>query len=154
MIDAPTAALLLDVLRRESRSLLQYVSETFPWPTPEGREALTRLEGLIAEERRGLAALGRFLVRHRVIPPPLGPYPQEYTTINFVSFDHLLPLLVEDQRQAIAHLERDRAAVTDAEARSQVEQILSLKRQHLQALEALAAADPEKANAPTAAVST
>ena len=35
MLDDRTAQLLEGVVRRESRSLLQYVAEAFPWTTPE-----------------------------------------------------------------------------------------------------------------------
>src|SRR5207237_2893310 len=36
VMDPAQAALLQDVLRRESRSLLQYVSESYPWAKAEG----------------------------------------------------------------------------------------------------------------------
>ncbi|HXG12512.1 MAG TPA: hypothetical protein VNK04_22340 [Gemmataceae bacterium] len=154
MIDSRTAALLQDIVRRESRSLLQYVSEAFPWVTPEERAALAELQKMINEERRAAQALGQYLVRQRVPPPYLGPYPMEYTTINYVSLDHLLPVLVENQRQAIARLERDLAAVTDAGAREQVEKILAMKQRHLTTLEAMAAAHPDRAATSPAAVAT
>ena len=54
MIDARALALLQDVLRRESRSLLQYVREAFPWTTPEERELLAKLRQLTDEERAQL----------------------------------------------------------------------------------------------------
>jgi hypothetical protein len=146
VIDARTAALLQDILRRESRSLLQYISEAFPWITAEERQARAELQRLIDEEGRSAAELGRFLVRQRVPLPLLGPYPMDFTTINYVSLDHLLPLLVAHQSRAIARLEQDQAAITDPDARAQVGKILSLKGQHLHALEALAAAHPEKAS--------
>jgi hypothetical protein len=145
VIDPRTAAVLQDVVRRESRSLLQYVSEAFPWATSEERAALTQLQKLIDEERQSAAALGRFLVRRRADPPYLGPYPTEYTTINYVSLDHLLPLLLENERRSVTLLERDLAALTHSEARAQVEQVLAMKRRHLETLRAMAPAQPAAA---------
>jgi rubrerythrin len=142
--DARTAAILQDVLRREGRSLLQYVSEAFPWATAEERAALAALQKLIDEERRAAAELGRFLTRRRVALPYLGAYPMEFTTTNYVSLDHLLPLLIGQQKKAVARLEQDLAALADADARTQLERLLTMKRQHLKELESLAAAHPEK----------
>ena len=60
--------------------------------------------------------------------------------MNFVSLDYLLPRLAADGRRAIAALERDRAALADAEAKAAGPQFLDLKRRHLKTLEALATA--------------
>lgn len=138
MIDAPTAALLQKILRRESRSLLQYVSEAFPWATAEEREALANLQQLIADEKAVSAELARFLLRQRVGLPHLGTYP-DFTAVNFVSLDFLLPMLVDHQAKAIAVLERDLASVKDPEARALVEKLLTMKRQHLETLKSMAA---------------
>jgi hypothetical protein len=145
MIDDKTAALLQAIIRREGRSLLQYVSEAFPWITAKERDALARLQEITAQERDGVTRLAEFLIRCRIPPPYLGAYPMDFTTINYVSLDHLLPLLVTHQRRDIADLERDLNQITDAEARTEVQAILDAKRQHLQSLESLAAAHPEPA---------
>jgi hypothetical protein len=63
-----------------------------------------------------------------------------FTTLNFVSLDYLLPRLAEDGRRAVAALERDRAALTDADARAELDRLLDQKRRHLKTLEALATA--------------
>jgi hypothetical protein len=144
--DARTAALLQDIVRRESRSLLQYISESFPWTTTEERDALARIEKMVEEERRGATTLGRYLVRQRHTAPYLGPYPTDFTNINFVALEHWLPLLVGYERRAIADLERDLAGLSDAEARPLVQDILETKRRHLAALAALAAAHPAEAS--------
>jgi hypothetical protein len=134
------AALLETVIRREGRSLLQYVSEAFPWTKAADEPALAQLRQLAQEERDGVAALSRFLTRRRHTAPYLGPYPMSFTTINFVSLDYLRPRLAEDGRKALAALERDRAALADAEAKAEVDKLIELKRRHLMALEAPATA--------------
>ena len=143
MLDARTQTRLQEILRRESRSFLQYVRDSFPWTSPGEDGALAQLQTLIEEERTANAAFARFLIRHRVLVPHLGPYPVAFTTLNFVALDHLLPLLVDAERRSILELENDLLAFTDSECRLEILKLLDMKRQHLKALEALVAAHPE-----------
>ncbi len=143
-MDSATAALLSNVTARESRSLLQYVAESYPWTTPEEQGVLARLDQLITEERQGAAALGRLLLRRRHQAPYVGQYPMSFTTINFVSLGHLLPLLIQHQRAAIRQLEQDVAQVTDPEARTQVDALLAMKQRHLTELEKMSSAVGEQ----------
>lgn len=140
MIAAQDAAVLETAIRREGRSLLQYVSEAFPWTNSAGDPNTENVRELAREERDAVGALVKFLTRRRHTVPYLGPYPMAFTTMNFVSLEYLLPRLADDGRRAIAALERDRSALTDADARAEVEKFLEMKRRHLKALEALAAA--------------
>ncbi|MGH7168769.1 MAG: hypothetical protein ACRELG_00635, partial [Gemmataceae bacterium] len=75
MIDAHSQRLLQDVLRRESRSVLTYVAEAYPWTTSTRTKALMDLQQIIAAEREAVVDLGRFLVRQRVPLPYLPSYP-------------------------------------------------------------------------------
>ena len=145
MIDARTYAVLRDLVRRESRSLLQYVGEAFPWTSPEARDGLAQLQKLVAEERQATDEVSRFLFRHHLMPPYLGSYPSDFTTINFVSLAHLLPLLSDAERRSVADLERDMSNLGDPEARGLVQKVLDMKRQHQKALDALAGAQREPA---------
>jgi hypothetical protein len=131
------------ILRRESRSFLQYIGDTFPWPTRDGEEVEEQLRPLIEEERDAVAELGRFLARRRVPLPYVGPYPTPFTTSNFVSLHHLRPRLLAEERRAIAALEQDMAALRDPEARGLVQKLLDTKRHHLQALVEKSAPPPE-----------
>jgi hypothetical protein len=148
VIDHATQALLQDIVGRESRSVLMYVGDAFPWTTAGGEQTLQTLRRLIAEEGRAIAALGRYLVRRHLPPPHPGNYPSSFTTINFLSLDYLLPRLVEHERRSLAELERDLPRVTDAEARAEVEKLAAVKGLHLRELEQLAAAQqPQPAGA-------
>jgi hypothetical protein len=144
-MDTPTATRLQTILRRESRSFLQFVAEAYPWTTPKERAALETLLKLIAYEREGVVMLGRFLVHRHVELPYLGTYPENFTTMMFVSLEFLLPRLVDEQRQGIDALEADLALVTDPAARAAVEQLLDRKRRHLPILEDLAATHAQAA---------
>jgi hypothetical protein len=143
MLDARTETQLQELLRRESRSFLQYVGGSFPWTASEEKPVLAQLQTLIEEERSAIVALAKFLARQRIPIPYLGSYPIAFTTLNFVSLDHLLPILVDTERQAVADLESDVANFTDSECRSEVQKLLDLKQRHLKVLEGLAAAHPE-----------
>jgi hypothetical protein len=134
------AAVLEAAIRREGRSLLQYLSEAYPWTRSAGDPTPDTVRALAAEERDALAVLTKFLARRRHAVPYLGAFPMGFTTMNFVSLDYLLPRLVEDGRRSIEALQRDRAALADAEMKTQLEGFLDLKRRHLKTLEALAMA--------------
>jgi hypothetical protein len=139
VIDLATQTVLQEILRRESRSLLSYVGEAFPWAGADEGEALSLLRQMVRDEGRAVAALGQFLVRRRIGLPYVGPYPTGFTTINFLALDYLLPRLADAERRAIADLERELALIKDEAARRQVQDLLDVKRRHLPALEALAA---------------
>lgn len=136
-MDPRTTAVLQQAFRRESLSMLRYVGEAFPWTTLAGGGALRRLGEIVAEDREATAGLGRFLFRRHIAPSFTGSFPSAFTTINFLSLDYLLPRLAASQRKALADLERDLAAVTDAEAKTELEKLLAVKRLHLSELEAL-----------------
>ena len=143
MTDAPTEAVLQGIVRRESRSLLQYIADAFPWATEEERGVLATLRQLIDEEHQAAGDLMRFMTRRRLALPYIGAYPAEFTTINYVSLDHLLPLLADEERRAVAALEQGLDALHDPDARARVQEVLDMKRRHLQTLDKLAAAHPE-----------
>ncbi|HBI45118.1 MAG TPA: hypothetical protein DDY78_20005 [Planctomycetales bacterium] len=137
VIDLRTRTLLQQTFRRESLSLLRYIGEAFPWTVAAGDGALKRVSEIVAEDRGATEALGRFLFRRRIPPSFSGAYPSGFTTLNFLSLEYLLPRLVDTQRKALAELESDAAAVTDIDAKTELEKLLAVKRLHLTELEAL-----------------
>lgn len=145
MTDIRNNAILQEIIRRESRSFLQYVGESFPWTADEERGALDQVRRLIAEQAQAVGELTRFLARRRVTMPYLGSYPAGFTSWNFVSFHRLLPRLAADIRQGIEALGRDLAQLDAPEARVLVERFLQLKKEHLKTLEALNASAPQPA---------
>jgi hypothetical protein len=147
VIDSETQELLQEIVRRESRSVLTYVGEAFPWTNSRGGDGLARLQKILCEENRALEALGQFLTRRRMAVSFLGPYPTSFTTINFLSLEHLVPRLVAYQKSSIAQLERDLARLADPEAKAQVEKLLEVKRRQLPQLENLLTPHPEPAKA-------
>ena|SRR5207302_9769120 len=142
-MDAATQTIVENIIRRERRSVLQYVSEAFPWTAAGEQPALAQLQKLIGEENQAIGKLMQLCARQRHTLPYVGAFPMNFTTINFLSLEHILPLLVRYEAQAIADLERDLAAIGDGETRDQVRDILTMKQRHLAELSALAAAHPE-----------
>jgi hypothetical protein len=139
VINPQSVALVQEIVRRESLSMLSYVGDAFPWTTSRGGPALARLQQLVHAHREAVADLGRFLTRNRTPVGYIGSYPTNFTTINFLSLDYMLPRLAADERRGIAQLERDLAALTDPDVPAQVKKLLQVKQDHLQALELLAA---------------
>ncbi len=139
MTDARPEAVLQNVARRQSQSLLQYVGDSFPWTKAEGRDGLRKLRAAFEEDRRAVTTLTQYLTRRKWTVPQLGVFPASFTTINFVALDYLLPQLVDAQRAEIAALEGDLDALGDDPAREPVQELLAMKRRHLEELGALGA---------------
>jgi hypothetical protein len=137
VIDDSTRAVLHACVRRESRSLFQYVREVPLWVGPADRPTLAKLKGLATVEQSATDALGRYLQRKKVGLGHIGAFPSEFTTVNDAALHYLLPKLVQEQRAAAAALEADLARVTDVDARDHLAALLQLKRQYLPELEAL-----------------
>jgi hypothetical protein len=132
-------ALVQAIVRRESLAMLNYIGDAFPWTTSRGVSALARLQEIVHGHREAVAELGRFLTKKRTPVGYIGSYPANFTTINFLSLDYMLPRLVADEARGVAQLEKNLADLTDAEAKAQVQKLLAIKRDHLKALELLAA---------------
>ena len=145
MNDRPTYSVLETILRRESRSLLQYVRDAFPWTPSSEQEVLAGVHHMADEQKRTDAALAQFLARKRHTVSHLGPYPTSFTTINYASLDYVLTCLLLEERKAIAELEKDRAPLKDEEAGEILDRIIARKRQDLKQLEELATAHPPTA---------
>jgi hypothetical protein len=142
-MDARSLQVLQGVFRRETRSVLQYVGNAFPWTNTDRTTELDQLQEIIHEERDALARLGQFLYRNHVVPLVGTSYPVSLTTLNFVGLDLILKKLIAFQEQSLAVVETDLAAIKDAEVRRQLESFRDLKARHLEALRALQGATRE-----------
>jgi hypothetical protein len=140
-----TYALLEDIARREDRSLLQYVKDAYPWITPAEQQVLAQIQAMTEEERQGVAELVRFLISRRRPPPYLGTFPASFTSLSFVSLDHLIPLLVDNERKELERLEREIHEMTDPEPKQFVQKIIANKTWHLETLRSLAATHSQQA---------
>ncbi|MFO0863799.1 MAG: hypothetical protein U0744_03930 [Gemmataceae bacterium] len=129
-MEASKQELLRSLVRKEGRSLLQYVAESYPWTKPQDQGLVRRVLALAHVENELLARIIRLLLKLRVGAPPLGAYPQSFTTINFMSLDYLLPLLREDQKKRIADIEMLITQFPDGEVRTLLLELADEKRKH------------------------
>ena len=129
-----------EVLRRESRTLLQYVRESFPWA--KGKDAAVLANVLHSADVEGelLHRLSRLMQKQHLSLPAIGSFPSAFTNSNFVAISFLMPRLIATQRQTLADLERDLPKVHDPDLRVLLDALREAKLAHLSELESL----PEK----------
>jgi hypothetical protein len=130
MLDAHSRDVLQEVVRREGRSLLQYVAEAFPWTPTEDEAEIERLKQMAGEQSEAIARLMRFLQRQHAPVPYLGAFPTSFTSVNFVTLAYLRPILLKHAEHEIPLLERDLAQVADTVARALLTDLLALKKRH------------------------
>lgn len=130
--------LLPELLRRECRSYLQYIRESYPWARGKDEALRAKVLALAEAENQALATLARAVQKRHITLPYLGAFSPSYTNSNFLAVSYLVPRLAAAQREAIADLERDIPFIHDADFRTQFEAYKELKRAHLQELESLA----------------
>ena len=126
MIDEATGERLRALVRRESRSLLQYLREVPPWSGAADKHTVERLRSLAQAEQAATDALGKYLQKRRAGLSHLGPYPAVFTDVNDAALSHLLPKVVREQKEAATALEADAAMVSDADARTLVDRLVHL----------------------------
>jgi hypothetical protein len=137
VLDAATQQVLQECVRRESRSLLQYVREVPLWVGPADRPVLAKLQALARAEETETDALGRYLQKGKAGLTSLGPYPSSFTTVNDAALHYLLPRLAAEQRTLIGRLDADLTRIAEPAAHAHLAELLRLKRQHLTELESL-----------------
>src|SRR4051794_160507 len=93
------------LIRKEARSLLQYIGDSYPWAAADQQQALQTVLQIAKHEARQIEQLIRMCIKAKLGNPSLGAYPQSFMSINFMALDFLLPLLVDDHRKRIADLE-------------------------------------------------
>ena len=133
-MDAGSLSLFCRLISMGAYSLLQYVSESFPWSASASAGALTKVREIAAEERVEVARFTRILQKRHISLPIQGAYPSHYTTMNFVALDYLLPKLIGEHEKEIAEIESKLPTVGDEEIRVLAQAYLDMKRRHLQIL--------------------
>jgi hypothetical protein len=138
-MDAGSQSLFSRLISMGSSSLLQYVSESFPWSADPAHAALDVVQSVAHEERDEVVRLTRMLQKRHLPLPVIGAYPSHFTNINFVSLDYLLPKLCSEHEKEIAEIESKLYQVGDDDIREEVQGYLDMKRRHLQTLQGLTA---------------
>lgn len=136
-MDSAGLPLLLRLIAMGTRSLLQYISESSPWATPNDRPALDRIVAIAREEREEAARLTSLLQKKHIRVPKTESFPSHFTTANFVSVEYLIPKLIVEHEKEIAAIERMSQPIDDEETRRLAQGYLEMKRCHLQTLREL-----------------
>lgn len=136
MLDVQSEQVLCDVLRRESRSLLSYAADAYPWATGKDQGVLASLRSIIKRQTEAVSALGRFLIKHKVTPPPMGSYPSSFTYCNFIALDALAAKLIVSEEALDAQLEADLQRLPP-DAQPPARALLDVKKHLLAALKQL-----------------
>jgi hypothetical protein len=129
-------SVLQEIVRRRMRSLIQYVSDSVPWPNSDSEAAEAEFQKLAGEEQAAVAPIFQLLACEGKAPY-IGSYASNFTSINFVTMAYILPLLLSEQPKAIAQLERDEIKLSDPKAREPLQRLLSVMRRHRDRLEAM-----------------
>ncbi|MBX7105923.1 MAG: hypothetical protein K1X57_17705 [Gemmataceae bacterium] len=135
MIDAATNDRLRQLLRRESRSLYQYLREVPAWTSFKDTNTLARLRECANAELEVVEKLSRWLQKYVSGALVHGAFP-DFTPYNDTGLNFLLPLVIREQKQAVRELETDAKAL-QGEPAEYVNELLALKRAHLATLEDL-----------------
>lgn len=123
-------SLLVDI----HRSLLQYSAEAWPWASGDDEGVQEQLLLLAKQQESSIETIVDFL-RSRKQLIDFGVYPQDYTSLHFVSLDYFLGRLKESQQGLLNELEAAVGQVAgDEEAVKLVEDAVAANREVLNSL--------------------
>ena len=129
-------SLIRTMLRRESRSLMQYLREVPPWLGIADQQAGATLHLVASHEVMQLEEIGKLFQKHFHDMPHLGSFP-DFTPYNDMALHFLAPRLVTEQKRLLADLERDRKAIDEPEIGNAVDRLIEQKQLTVRALEEL-----------------
>jgi len=132
--------LLSQILHRESRSLLQYVRESYPWANGKNESARDAVHRIAMSEDAAQAKLAKLMLKKHLTLPALGNFPASFTDHNYVAVSYLVPKLASAQQHLLADLNRDLPSVSDPELRNALESLRDLKQKNSAEFEGLLAA--------------
>jgi hypothetical protein len=130
-----------DCVRRESRSLLQYVREVPLWASAADRPTFARIRELAETEKEAVDRLASWLQKNHAGIHHLGPFPSVFMDVNDAGFRHLLPRLITEHRQLLDQLEADAGALAHTPAAEHLHALLAHKRGHHADLQSMHAVD-------------
>ncbi len=134
MTETVTPDRLHAILRREGRSLFQYLREAPPWVGPADRNVLARVRELANAESEIVESLSKLLQKHHGDYGHLGAFP-DFTHYNDAALHFLLPMVIREQKRLLSELEADRPSVTDIHTGKMLDELLELKRRHIPQLD-------------------
>jgi hypothetical protein len=135
---APDANEILSrVLVVHNRSLPRYLIDAAPWLRPGEERVSETLEQIARDQEQVVDRIGAHLADENK-PIDMGEFPMVFTGYHDVSFDFLLPILIDRQERTVAYLQQCVAALAHAPlANALVEETVGLAKGHLDNLREL-----------------
>ncbi len=127
-------AVVQAILRREGRSLMQYLREVPPWSSSADQPAAAMLHLRACHELMKLEDIGKLYQKRYHEMAHMGGYP-DFTGYNDMAIHYLLPRVIAEQKRLLAELERDRAAIVEPEIGQAFDQLIFEKQVTSRALE-------------------
>ncbi len=128
--------ILNDVLIAIHRSLLQYMSEAWPWSDEKSDAVRTAIAMEAASQHETVEGLTE-LLRERGFPVSFSTYP-DFSNLNYSSLDFLLKRLVKNQESVVAACRSAAISLVehpdDAELVREITESESERLAHLRAL--------------------
>ena len=137
-MDAGSLKLLHDLIAMGSTSLLQYVSESSPFSADAAHADVDGVKAAAREERDEAVRLTRFLQKKHERLAKSVSFPSDFTTMNFVTLEYLVPKLIAEHEREIAAVAPRIDQAGDEEIRALAENHLAMKRRRLETLKRLA----------------
>jgi hypothetical protein len=129
------------LIRKEARSLLQFIAESSPWAAADRQDALQTILHMAKHEAHQIEQMIRMSIKTKLGNPSLGAYPQSFMSINFMSLEFLAPLLIDDHKKRIADLEWSQLSAP-VEFQGLIRDLTSAKIKHLEKMKTLVAPLP------------
>ena len=135
MNDASASLLLNELLIQTHRSLLQYAAESWPWTADADESVRAEMMSLAKEQEISVREIVDFL-RSAHHPIVFGVYPNEYTSLHFVSLGYFLECLKESESVLLGELQSALPDLAERSAEHQlVENVISRQQNILNRLE-------------------
>jgi hypothetical protein len=132
MIDVQAQVVFGIVYDSERHSFLQYLREASPWVAADDEPLAIQLKEMADLEAMLVEKLAEYMRRQRIIVPS-GTFAARFTQYNFTNLRKLVSVVVRDHEGRMSKL-HDLIRWTDEESKTLVEQMIELKRKHLDTL--------------------
>lgn len=130
MMDQTCGRILEEILRRESFSLLAHAEVAQFWTPYHYHLAHSKLQGMISQEKEIRDALFQILARQKISTSPFGTFPADFSGLNYMALEKILPRLIDCQNLSITDLEKAIPDFPAGPVKSLLEKRLLLRREH------------------------
>jgi len=134
----PTSPALVRLLEVLQPSLAMYLGDSGIWSYPGPEELRLALAALVSDQRQ-VADRAALILEEREVPVPKTAYPISYSGWHDVDLRHILPRVVAALKRQEVELDQLAATPNDATAVGLAAEAAKITRQHVAALDQLAA---------------